>query len=84
MLRYSDFMYWCFKGDVAKYYTAYRWNGWQEDVKSLPGDKVFSFYPFLWTMAESLQSRSRKPIPIAEQYDIQFDIAKQLGYTSPQ
>ncbi|MGO9113585.1 MAG: DUF2625 domain-containing protein [Thermoguttaceae bacterium] len=77
-MAYSDFVYWCFTGDIAKYYTDYRWQGWQEDVKNLPGDKVFGFYPFLWAKAESLESRSRRPIPIAEQYDLQFDIAKQI------
>ena len=78
-MSYSDFLRWCFTGDVAKYYTEYRWNGWQEDVKNLPGDKVFGFCPFLWAKAESLESRSRRPISIAEQYDLQLDIAKQLG-----
>ena len=78
-MGYSQFVYWCFTGDTAKYYIDYRWSGWQEDVKNLPGDKVFGFVPFLWAKAESLESRSRRPIPIAEQYDLQFDIAKQLG-----
>jgi hypothetical protein len=77
-MGYSDFVYWCFTGDLAKYYADYRWKGWQEDVKNLPGNEVFGFYPFLWAKAESLECRSRKPIPIAEQYDLQLDIAKQL------
>jgi hypothetical protein len=77
-MGYSDFVCWCFTGDVAKYYTDYRWQGWQEDVRNLPGNKVFSFYPFLFAKADSLESRSRRPIAIAEQYDLQLDIAKQL------
>ena len=67
-MGYSDFIYWCFGGDFAKYYADYRWNGWQEDVKNLPGDRVFSFYPFLWGKAEGMESRSRSPIPITEAY----------------
>ncbi len=78
-MGYSQFVYWCFTGDTAKYYIDYRWSGWQDDLKNLPGDKVFGFVPLLWAKAESLESRSRRPIPIAEQYDLQFDIAKQLG-----
>ncbi len=77
-VSYSDFVCWCFSGNIAKYYTDYRWKGWQEDVKSLPGDKVFGFYPLLWAKADSLESRYRRPIPIAEQYAVQFEIAKQL------
>ena len=53
-MRYSDFLYWCFVGDIAKYYADYRWEGWQADAASLPGDKVFGFYPFLWVEAQSL------------------------------
>ena len=65
-MSYSDFVRWCFTGDVAKYYADYRWSGWQEDVRSLPGDKVFSFYPFLWAKAEGMESRSRRAVPVAE------------------
>jgi hypothetical protein len=77
-MGYSDFVYWCFTGHVAEYYTDYRWRGWQEDVTNLPGDKVFGFYPFLWAKADSLESRSRRPVPVAELYDLQLDIAQQL------
>ncbi len=77
-MGYSDFVYWCFKGDLAKYYTDYRWQGWQEDVKNLPGDMAFNFVPFLWAKAESLESRSRRAVPVAELYDLQMDVAKQL------
>lgn len=78
-MGYSAFVCWCFTGNHAKYYADYRWEGWREDVKNLPGDRVFGFYPFLWAKAESLESRSRRPIPIAEQYDVQLDIMTQLG-----
>jgi hypothetical protein len=77
-MGYSQFIYWCFTGDTAKYYADYRWSGWQEDVKDLPGDRVFNFYPFLWAKAESLESRSRKQVPIAELCDLQLDIITQL------
>ncbi len=77
-MGYSDFVWWCFTGDIAKYYAGYRWEGWQEDVKNLLGNKVFGFYPFLWAKAESLESRYRRPISIAEQYGVQLDIMRQL------
>jgi len=83
-MRYSDFLYWCFVGDIAKYYADYRWEGWQADAASLPGDKVFGFYPFLWVEAQSLESRSRRPISIAEQYELQLDIARQLDGKAPE
>jgi hypothetical protein len=77
-MGYSQFVYWCFTGDVAGYYADYRWKEWQEDVKNLPGDKAFNFVPFLWAKAEDLESRSRRAVPVAELYGLQMDIAKQL------
>lgn len=77
-MGYSDFVWWSFTGDTAKYYADCRWQGWEQDVKSLPGDKGFSFVPFLWTKADSLESRSRRPVPIAELYGLQLDFARQL------
>ena len=58
-MGYSEFVCWCFTGDVAKYYTDYHWQGWQEDVENLPGDRAFNFVPFLWAKADSLES----PLP---------------------
>jgi hypothetical protein len=83
-MGYSDFVYWCFTGDIAEYYADYRWKGWQKDVKGLPGDKVLGFQPFLWAKAESLENRSRRPTPIAEHYELQLDIARQLDGQEPE
>ncbi len=77
-MGYSQLVCWCFTGDVGKYYADYRWNGWQEDVKDLPGDKAYNFCPFLWLKAKSLESRTRKAVPLAELYNLQLDIARQL------
>jgi hypothetical protein len=77
-MGYSDFVWWCFTGETAKYYADYRWQGWEQDVKGLPGDRGFLFVPFLWTKVDSLESRSRGPVPIAELYGLQLDIARQL------
>lgn len=78
-MGYSQFVYWSFTGDTARYYAGCRWSDWQEEVKNLPGDQAFNFYPFLWAKADRLESRSRKPVPIAELYSLQLDIARQLG-----
>ena len=45
-MGYSQLVCWCFTGDVGKYYADYRWNGWQEDVKDLPGDKALQLLSF--------------------------------------
>lgn len=53
-MGYSDFVWWCFTGDTAEYYADYRWQGWEQDVKELPGDRGFSFIPFLWAKNRQL------------------------------
>jgi hypothetical protein len=53
-----------------------RWSTWQSDQKSLSGDRCFMF---LWTKEGSLESSSRKAIPVSEAFDMKVDIAKQLS-----
>lgn len=69
-LGYSEFLTWCFAGDLVGYYETQRWTGWQDEVKKLTGDQVFSFYPFLSCDGPAIQERSRKPVPVAEIYDL--------------
>ena len=67
---YSDFLTWCFRGDMAKYYEAMRWTGWRTDLYSLGGDQAFEIYPPLATNGPPIGERSRKPVNIAEIYDL--------------
>lgn len=69
-MTYSDFIWWCFTGDLDKYYEGKRWEGWQDEIAKLPGDKVMSFYPYLFCEAKSLEARHREPIPINESYGL--------------
>lgn len=67
-MTYSDFIWWCFTGDLEKYYEGQRWEGWQDEIAKLPGDKVMSFYPFLSCEAESIEDRHRESVPVNESY----------------
>ena len=78
-ISYTDFLLWCFSGDLEGYYEDCRWTGWQADVAALPGDKTIGFYPFLCTDAPSLEARSRAPIPADESYSISMDMAEQFA-----
>jgi hypothetical protein len=69
-LGYSQFLTWCFQGDLATYYQTARWPNWQEDVTRLGGDQVFGIYPFLFCEGPPVAERSRKPLPITEIYDL--------------
>ena len=67
-ISYSDFLNWCFKGDLNTFYQDFRWTNWQQEVESLNGDQVFVFYPSLFTKAESMENRNRKKASINEVY----------------
>lgn len=79
-MGYSDFLNFCFNGDLNKFYEDIRWKNWQEQVIALSGDYVFSFYPYLWTKeGRNIEAVSRKAIPVEEQYNLNINFRKQLG-----
>ena len=71
-LGYSDFLCWCFQGDIAKFYETERWSGWETEMSSIRGDQVFSIFPPLWEAGGSIDNRDRKPISVAEAYALQI------------
>lgn len=71
-IKLGQFVYWCLHGDTDKFYTDYRWNGWQDDTSKLKSSEGVAFYPFLWAEAESLESRVRKVVPMDEILRLQF------------
>ncbi|MGF6928543.1 hypothetical protein QFZ48_004043 [Chitinophaga sp. W2I13] len=79
-LTYTQFLDFCFNNDLDKFYEGSRWTNWRDEVSKLNGDKVFNFYPFLWTKeGKDINENSRRAISIEEQYDFNLDMRKQLG-----
>ena len=79
-LNYSEFLLFCFNGNLNAFYEKLRWQNWKEDVAQLTGDKVYFFYPFLWTKeGKDISKVSRKIISIEEHYSISIETRKQLG-----
>ncbi|QSB28539.1 DUF2625 domain-containing protein [Flavobacterium sp. CLA17] len=80
-ITYSEFLQFCFGNDLEKFYEGSRWKGWRAEVSKLKGDEVFNFYPFLWSKEGSdIDKNARKIIPIAEQYSLNMDLRKQMGF----
>jgi hypothetical protein len=78
-ISYSQFMEFCFNGDLAGFYKDLRWKSWQTDVGQLDGHSGFSFYPTLWTKeGRNLEKISRKAVPIEELYGLLLSFRKQL------
>lgn len=78
-LGYSDFLNFCFNGDLKKFYEGQRWKNWAADVRQLDGNQGFSFVPFLWLKHDNISQLSRKPVPLAELWTLGQDMARQLG-----
>ena len=79
-LTYSDFLYFCFNNDLNEFYQNLRWTNWTKDVVKLDGDKVFNFYPFLWSKeGKDIIKNSRKKIPVDEQFQFNIESRKRLG-----
>jgi hypothetical protein len=79
-LTYTEFLLFCFDDDLNKFYDGLRWKSWKEEVSKLDGNKIYNFYPFLWTKeGKDIDKNSRKPIPVEEQYNLNMEMRKQLG-----
>jgi hypothetical protein len=79
---YSDFLVWAMSPKLREFYDSLRWDGWVAEVKQLSGDQALSIFPFLFTEGPPIKERSRRPVPSAEQYELQFDIQRQLDSSS--
>jgi hypothetical protein len=79
-ISYTDFLTFCFSGDMTKFYETQRWPNWKDEVSKLEGDKVYNFYPFLWTNeGKDINKITRKTIPIEEQYNFNMSSRIKLG-----
>lgn len=79
-ITYSEFLLFCFNTDMEKFYKGQRWVNWRDEVSKLDGNKVYNFYPFLWTKeGKDINKNSRKAISVEEQYHFNLDMRKQLG-----
>ena len=76
---YSDFLSWTLSGDLGTFYEGQRWPSWSADVEKLSGDRAFSAYPFLWAKGPPVAERSRSEVPMAELFELQFDILRQMS-----
>lgn len=67
---YSDFLVWCFNGDLEKYYGTMRWQDWQRDLLSIRGDEMFGIIPPLCVAGPPIDERSRNPVRAAKIYEL--------------
>jgi hypothetical protein len=75
---YFDFLQWALQEDLERFYEGQRWPRWPTEVSALAGDQAISIYPFLWARGPPIGERSRKAVPMAELFALQFDIRRQM------
>ncbi|WP_036154000.1 DUF2625 domain-containing protein [Maribacter forsetii] len=72
-IRYSDFLWWTFTGDLSQFYANARWTGWEKEISEINGNQGITFYPFLWTEHKHIDDLTRKIVPISEIWSFQQD-----------
>ena len=79
-LTYSDFLLFCFNSNLAEFYSGLRWENWKKEVTQLDGNKVYNFFPPLWSKeGKDINKNSKNIIPVEEQYDFTIGSRKQMG-----
>lgn len=77
---YSDFLVFCFSGNLDKFYHKMRWKGWQQEIATLNGNQGIACYPFLFTEeGDNINKVIRKPVPIQELWVFSNDFRQKLG-----
>lgn len=79
-INYSDFLGFCFNGNLDDFYKGLRWENWRDEVAKLDGNMVYNFYPFLWSKeGKDINKVSRKAVPVQEQYEVNLSFREQLS-----
>jgi len=73
-LSYTDFLQFCFSGDLSKFYEGMRWKNWRNDLSAIKGDQGITFYPFLWSKEgqENFDHTTKKIVPFEELWNLHF------------
>jgi hypothetical protein len=78
-LTYTEFLLFCFSGDLVKFYGGMRWKNWEKDVLKISADKVYNFNPPLWSKeGKDINKNKKKAVPAEEQYEVNMETRKAL------
>lgn len=70
-LGYSEFLTFCFAGDLGQFYQGLRWRNWPADVAKLDGTHAMHFLPPLWTReGKDPRKVSRRAVPVQEIWEL--------------
>ena len=79
-IGYTDFINFCFVGDMKLFYGDLGWPQCRNEVSTLTGNDCFYFYPFRWTKeGKDIGKDQRKIVPVEELYQLETDEMKTLA-----
>jgi len=79
-MGYSEFLAFCFSGDLSKFYDGMRWKGWQHEIAALNGNQGIGCYPFLFAdEGKNINKVQRRPVSIQELWTFSNDMRQQMG-----
>lgn len=83
-MTYSEFIYFCFAGDLDDFYGKLRWPGWRETHADFSGNRTICFVPplcmqpFAVPRKKTVKDKIVGDIPVLESYGFLLDLAEQL------
>ncbi|MBJ6141899.1 DUF2625 domain-containing protein [Hymenobacter sp. BT559] len=77
---YSDFLVFCFSGNLSEFYHGLRWKGWEQEISALTGNQGIACYPFLFTKeGKNIAKNRRGVVPMAELWTFGQSMQQQLN-----
>lgn len=66
-MTYSDFLSFCFCGDIKKFYETLYWTDWEKDISIINGNQGYFFFPYLCTEeGQDVNLDKKSIVPIEE------------------
>ena len=79
-ITYTDFINFCFVGDMKLFYGDLGWPQCRGEVTKLTGNDAFYFYPFRWTKeGKDISNDKRTIVPVKEIYDLEISSMKEIS-----
>ena len=79
-LGHGDWVRWSFSADLQGYYRDLRWDGWREEIASLPSDHGLHLYPPPFSAeGADVAAVSRRSVPVHELWYVAQEFRRQLG-----
>lgn len=79
-ITYSELIHFFLVGDTAQFYATFRWNNWLQDTQQLDLNRVFDFFPPLWTQeGKNINETMRQTVSAEQQFEIMHEFRTGLN-----